>query len=57
MPAVVRKNSFRGFQRNVTLLHPNHPVSPVSFSILRVADFKGDQAGWHFGYGQVTAYP
>jgi hypothetical protein len=21
---------------------------------LRVADFKGDQAGWHFGYGQAS---
>jgi hypothetical protein len=47
------KTPSTGFQRNVTLLHCYIMIVPVwsgvSLFFLNVIDFKGVQAGWHFG--------
>jgi hypothetical protein len=50
---LVRKNSVHRFSAQcniVTSLHPDRPGwSGVSLFFLNVVDFKGVQAGWHFG--------
>jgi hypothetical protein len=55
-PVVVRKNSVHRFSAQcniVTSLHPDRPGwSGVCLFFLNVVDFKGVQAGWHFGLGQ-----
>jgi hypothetical protein len=44
------KTPSAGFQRNVTLLHPDRPGwFGVGLFFLNVADFTGVQAGCHFG--------